>query len=126
MGHKDKGSKKSGGDDRRRDHRYDRNVPLRVGEGGPDGLRAESINISTRGIYCKVPQYVHPFSKLRVALDLPFVSRKGATVECDGVVVRVEPENETAGVDEYRLAIYFLNLDREAADLVECFLAESH
>lgn len=123
---KDKGPKKTSGEDRRRDHRYERNVPLRVGESGPEGLRAESINISTRGIYCKVPEYVHPFSKLKVALDLPFVSREPATVECEGVVVRVEPEAPTPGADEYRLAIYFLNLDRDAAELVESFLAESH
>lgn len=112
--------------DRRRDARYDRSFSVRVGGNSSDGLRAESINISSRGLYCKVPRFVHPFSKLNVALDLPFVVRGAAKVECEGVVVRVEPEVEVPGLREYRLAIYFLNLDRGAADAIQAFLAEGH
>jgi hypothetical protein len=118
-------AEQQGGRDRRRDARFDRSFSLRVGENS-EGIRAESINISSRGLYCKVPRYVHPFSKLRIALDLPFVSRTPGKVECDAVVVRVEPEMEESGAKEYRLAIYFLNLDRPSADLVQAFLAEGH
>ncbi len=107
--------------ERRRDPRYDRSVPLRMGHEG-QGLRAESINISTRGLYCKVGRFVPAFSKLRVALDLPFPEGDHRTVECDGVVVRVEPEQEMPGVQEYRLAIYFLNLDQPSARVIEEFL----
>ena len=32
-------------------------------------------------------------------------------MECEGVVVRVEPETELPGTREYRLAIYFLDLE---------------
>jgi len=112
--------------DRRRDARFDRTVPVRVIGDGADGLRAESINISSRGLYCKVSRFVEPFSKLNVVLDLPFISRGVAKVECEGVVVRSEPEIETAGLKEYRLAIYFLNLDQGAAELIHSFLAEGH
>ncbi len=107
--------------ERRRDPRYEASFPLRVGGDG-EGVRAESINISTRGLYCKVPRHVKPFSKLRVALDLPFDHGDHRTVECDGVVVRVEPEVETPGVAEYRLAIYFLNLGPQGARIIEEFL----
>ncbi len=113
-----------GGRERRRDPRYPRSVPLRMGHDGM-GVRAESINISTRGLYCKVPRYVAPFSKLRVALDLPFSANDHRTVECDGVVVRVEPDSEAPGVGEYRLAIYFLNLDQPGARMIEDFLSAS-
>ncbi|MBI5015576.1 MAG: PilZ domain-containing protein [Deltaproteobacteria bacterium] len=112
--------------DRRRDHRFDRRFSVQVAGDSTEGLRAESINISSRGLYCKVPRYVHPFSKLNVALDLPFVGRDAGKMECEGVVVRVEPETELPGVKEYRLAIYFLNLDRAAADAIHAFLAEGH
>ncbi|GAB4266297.1 MAG: hypothetical protein Kow0092_19140 [Deferrisomatales bacterium] len=114
------------GAERRRDPRYNRALPLRVGDRGAEGLRAESINVSTRGLYCKVPRYVPPFSKLKVALDLPFAAREPATLECEGVVVRVEPEAESPGVGEYKLAIYFLELPKADAALIEAFLAESH
>ncbi|MHB8763769.1 MAG: PilZ domain-containing protein [Deferrisomatales bacterium] len=113
------------GAERRRDARYPRNVAVRVGHDA-DGVRAQSINISGRGLYCTVPRYVHPFSKLKVSLDLPFTSRAAATVECDGVVVRIDPDVPSAAVSEYRLAIYFLNLDRRDARLVEEFLSEVH
>ena len=123
MGTSDQAHKEA---ERRRDPRYDRNLRVHVGGSSADGLRAESINISSRGLYCKVPRYVHPFSKLNVALDLPFVSSGVAKVECEGVVVRVEPEAEMPGLNEYRLAIYFLNLERHAADAIHAFLAEGH
>lgn len=118
-------SKENQGPDRRRDPRYRRSVPVRMGHDG-EGVRAESINISTRGLYCKVPRYVQPFSKLKVSLDLPFATREPVTLECDGVVVRVEPDAETPGVAEYRLAIYFLDLDADGAAVIEEFLAETH
>ena len=114
------------GKDRRRDERFDRSVAVRVGHDSVDGVRAESINISTRGLYCKVTRYVQPFSKTRVCLELPFVARDAEALECDGVVVRVEPDVEAPGVDEYRLAIYFLNLGHRQAELIEDFLAEAH
>lgn len=112
--------------ERRREPRYDRNLPLRVGHDSTDGLRAESINISTRGLYCKSPRYVAPFAKLRVAVELPFVGGDTATVECEGVVVRVEPEVETVGVKDYRLAVYFLNLEDSCAELIARFVEETH
>ncbi len=117
--------KDQGDSDRRREERYERRFSLRVGDHA-DGLKAESINISSRGLYCKVPRYVQPFSKLRIALDLPFAARESAKVECEAVVVRVEPDVEEPPAKEYRLAIYFLNLDRGAADLIHSFLAEGH
>lgn len=110
--------------ERRRNQRAFKNVPIMVGHDSEEGLKAESINISTRGLYCKVAQYVPPFSKLKVALELPNDFGKNAEVECEGVVVRVEPEEETVGVKEYNLAIYFLDLDPDAARIVANFVAE--
>ena len=119
-------SAETAGKERRKEERFRRSVPLRVGHDSVDGVRAESINISTRGLYCKVTRYVQPFSKTRVCLELPFVARDPESMECDGVVVRVEPDVEAPGIDEYRLAIYFLNLGRRQAELIEDFLAEAH
>lgn len=110
--------------ERRRDPRYAKTFSVEVAGDSAEGLKAESINISTRGLYCKVPRYVQPFSKLRVALDLPFVARTGERVECEGVVVRVDRDEVSSS--DYRLAIYFLDLDRRSADLIGEFLSEGH
>ncbi len=120
------GREKSGGDDeRRRDPRYARSLPIVVHDRA-DGVRAESINVSSRGLYCRVERYVEPFSKLKVVFELPFPGAEPSAVECDGVVVRVEPEQETPGVRDYCVAIYFLNLGQEEAALIEEFLAATH
>jgi hypothetical protein len=113
-----------GGAERRRDQRYEKSFSLEVAGDSTEGLKAESINISTRGLYCKVPRYLQPFSKLRVALDLPFASRKTERIDCEGVVVRID--RDEGGAEEYRLAIYFLDLDRRSAELIGEFLAEGH
>ena len=57
-----KKAKEETGSERRRDPRHERTVPLLVGGDTAEGLRAESINVSTRGLYCKVPRYIQPFS----------------------------------------------------------------
>ena len=62
-----KSGKEAGGAERRKEPRYDRSLPVRVADDSPDGLKAESINISSRGLYCKVRRYVQPFSKLPTA-----------------------------------------------------------
>lgn len=118
--------KEPGGADRRGAERHERVLPVRMGHDGGEGLRAESINISSRGLYCKVSRYVQPFSKLKVSLDLPFADGDPVPLECDGVVVRVEPDVETPGTREYRLAIYFLDLDPASTGVIETFLAETH
>ena len=121
-----KSGKEAGGAGRRKEPRYDRSLPVRVADDSPDGLKAESINISTRGLYCRTKRYVAPFAKLKVAMELPFASRDPATVECEGVVVRVEPQTEALGGKEYRVAVYFLNVERETQDLIAQYIEESH
>ena len=63
-----------------------------------------------------------------VSSGAPLAIVQGVILSEAGVllVVRVEPDVEAPGVDEYRLAIYFLNLGHRQADLIEDFLAEAH
>lgn len=108
--------------ERRRDERHPRTLRFQVNSGQRDALEAESVNLSTRGLYCLVERYVAPFSKLRVGLDLHGADGGSHRLDCEGVVVRVEPEAEKPDVKEYRVAIYFLNLPREDAELVARYL----
>lgn len=112
--------------ERRRNQRSHKSVSVMVGHDSVEGFKVESINISTRGLYCKVSRYVPPFSKLRVALELPDDEGQCSAVECEGVVVRVEPEEETVGIKEYNLAVYFLDLNPDAAKRVGAFVAENN
>lgn len=103
--------------ERRRDSRYDRRLRFHFQNGDADRIAAETINISSRGLYCVVPKPVPAMTKLRVALDLP-LGGETKRMECEGVVVRSEKTDDGA----CRVAIYFLNLDREAAAALERYL----
>ena len=103
-------------DDRRRDQRFERDFDIEL----TDGLRARSVNISSRGIYCVVDEPLPLFSKLHVTVDLPVEEGELLKIECDGVVVRAEPEEE-----QFNVAIYFLDLDPATAERVERFLPDA-
>ena len=104
--------------------RLSRSLPLWICSDTMDSFRTELITISPSGLYCRVPTYIHPYSKLMVTFDLPFVSGDSATVECEGIVVRIEPGVEIPGIQEHRLAIDFCNLDHETTCLLHDFLEE--
>lgn len=104
--------------ERRRDPRFDvSDIKLQLKE----GLPAKSINLSTRGLYCTVEKKIPEFSKLRIAIELPFSDGSTYKVECDGIVVRCASVREK-GKTTYSTAIYFLNLDSQKAAVVEDFL----
>lgn len=104
--------------ERRRDRRFTRNdLSLTL----TDGVKAQSVNISTRGLYCMTDRPLPEFSKLKVCLELPFSDGDRYRIECEGVVVRSEPQSRAPNT-AYSVAIYFLNLDSERAAVIEDFL----
>lgn len=104
--------------ERRRDKRVPRNdVFLTL----TDGIKAQSVNISTRGLYCVTDRPLPEFSKLKVCLEIPLPQgQPPCKIDCDGVVVRSELQAATNSA--YNVAIYFLNLDSERAAVIEDFL----
>lgn len=63
-------------------------------------------NISCVGAYCRIDKYIPPFTKVLVRLALPAGAGskgKAGNVECKGVVVRTEDENEGG----FNIAIFF-------------------
>jgi hypothetical protein len=109
-------------DERRKDPRFERLLDLKVGSPGQEGVSARSGNISRKGLYCTVAEYIEPFSKLTISLALEVPDGTRHQLECDGVVVRTEPEEPTAAVDEYSIAIYFTDLSPEIAGKIDEYL----
>ena len=93
-----------------------------VGHKGHESIALQTYNISASGLYCRVPQYVAPFTRLKVAMFLP-VGDAQERVEFQGAVVRADPEEPTAAVEEYHLAIFFEGLTDEAQSVIRRYLA---
>ena len=109
---------------RRREVRYDINLPLRVYADSENHFSAEIINLSSQGLYCRVPQQIQPYSKLKFSIDLPFKGRTPAPLVSEGIVLRSDRAQITDR-DEYGAAILFTSLDLEKACLLRDFLLET-
>jgi len=93
--------------ERRRTPRVSTQIPLIIShESGT--LEAKTENLSATGAYCTLKHYLAPMTKLQIRLELPGGS-KPATVNCQGVVVRVHPPAPTPKAT-YQLAIFFNEL----------------
>lgn len=103
--------------ERRRSQRVSARMPLKVhldpeqtAAGGIDGL--ETINISLSGVYFRSRRYMAPMTKLAMGLELAVEgaddrSVEHALVQCQGLVVRTQPEQEQSGDGEYEIAVFF-------------------
>jgi hypothetical protein len=98
-------------------------------EGVPDagGVFAEmqTENLSVGGVYCSSSQDFPEMTKLAVRLRLPMNDRRlsVATVEAEAVVVRRELVRAADGDPQYRLALFFTNMDDRSSDLLTDYLA---
>ena len=108
-------------EERRRDPRFEKTLSFQIQNGGAGRLAAESINISSRGLYCRAPEPVPVMSKLNISLNLPFPGGKSELLECEGVVVRAEKDADGSS----RIAIYFLNFNAAKADILNRYLASA-
>jgi hypothetical protein len=89
---------------------------------GDDRSRAESLNVSANGVYFASESFIPLLTKLRVTLELPGEGGTASRVSCDGVVVRTEPETETASVREYQVACYFTEISEADRTRLESYI----
>ncbi|MGE5307673.1 MAG: PilZ domain-containing protein [Deltaproteobacteria bacterium] len=89
------------GKERRIHPRIDKQLPLNVVVNGYDFV-TNTQNLSCLGTYCRIDKYIPPFTRVRIKLDLP-VKKETCNVECDGVVVRTEDEDD----GNFNIAIFF-------------------
>lgn len=102
------------GQERRRYPRSRRGLPT-IADNSSPGVLNHVDNISASGILCHTINPIPLMTKMSVVLELPkpFDRR----VECEGVVVRCDPEE--VGDDKFRVAILYTRMtdeDREALE----------
>jgi hypothetical protein len=89
---------------------------------GADRTRAESLNVSANGVYFSSRAFIPLLTRLRITLELPEGAGASSRVACDGVVVRTEPEAESAAVAEYEVACYFTDMSDTDRERLESYI----
>jgi len=95
--------------DRRGSNRVPARLSMEIVLGG-DRAHAESLNVSANGVYFSSRSFIPLLTRLRVTLELPGDGGSTSRVSCDGVVVRTDPEAESASAREYQIACYFTEI----------------
>lgn len=103
--------------ERRRSQRVSGRLPLKVfldseGKLQDDGEGLETINISASGVYFRSKRFLAPMTKLALGLELAVEgadpnSIEHALVQCQGLVVRIQPEEEQPAGSTYEVAVFF-------------------
>ena len=115
--------------ERRQSQRIDARMKLEVkvplGDGQLQPASLETINISSSGIYFRSEHFIEPMTKLGMCLELPVSSATEgaapeiATLDSEGIVVRVSPEEEAPDVDRYEIAVFFTHIEPEGLQALE-------
>lgn len=85
--------------------RIKHDIPLKIAANGYDFITTTQ-NVSCVGAYCHINKYIPPFTRIMIKLTFPVPSdkkKKSCNVECKGVVVRTDDENEGG----FNVAIFF-------------------
>jgi len=118
------------GRERRRSARVDAKVALKLsgaGTGLPsDSVTTESINVGAEGIYCFVPHFVAPLTKLQVTMVLPVRAKRSQVrnevMNTEAVVVRCQPAGKEG--HGFRIACFFSSLSPEARAVLEEYVRQ--
>jgi c-di-GMP-binding flagellar brake protein YcgR len=109
--------------ERRRAVRVDAQLSLQVHLPLSEGpTEVETINVSSAGMYFRSPEFVEPMTKLELTFDLPIGEEDVATVECEGIVVRTQPELPDGEVAAYEVAVFFTTIDERSHESLERYL----
>jgi hypothetical protein len=120
--------------DRRSFPRFNASIPLDLvipGSKTEEPLHATSVNVSMNGVYCHVDRHIPLFTRTHVRFVNPNQKSASAPIvsQCEGIVVRVEPEPEELNRTGYRVALCFQRLfqqEREALQqMINAHTAES-
>lgn len=83
-------------------------------------LQANSINLSSGGIYCEIPAFLPPLTKVTLSFELPGIpDGPGKAITCSGVVVRCD---KYVDEDGYQAACCFTDLAEEDKEFIEDFV----
>lgn len=94
--------------DRRREPRIAEALPIAFSDATGD-FAAHTKNLSASGVYCTIPQFIPPMTKLSLRFELSDRGRR-VTIRCSGVVVRVDPVILNTEQGRYNIAVFFTDL----------------
>ncbi len=86
-----------------------------------------TINVSASGLYFESHKWIEPMTKLALSFDVPTDpedSERVARVDCEGLVVRVVPEEPEEGIGSYEIAVFFTTIDAESLHHLESFVEQ--
>lgn len=110
--------------DRRRAPRVRARVVLSSEKDGEPFIM-ETVDISVSGAYCVVDRFVPLMSRVSISMELPEQgsSAAGRMVQAEGIVVRVEPEEDALDNSPgYRLALFFSHVEGDGRASLESFV----
>ncbi|MDD5613454.1 MAG: PilZ domain-containing protein [Candidatus Omnitrophica bacterium] len=91
----------------------DASLPLKLFHTDADFI-TETINISSGGAYCQIDRFIPVMTKLKILMFLPIIGRnRSHKIECEGIIVRTEPEYPADDIDKYNIAIFFSNIAKK-------------
>lgn len=111
--------------ERRQHPRIFKKLPLKLKIDSFD-LTAETLNISSSGLYCQIDKYLKPMIKVSIVLLLPLKlknnTRVTKKVSCEGVIVRIDKIQEE---NKFNIAIFFSDLPKTSAENISRYI-ETH
>ncbi|MBU1625762.1 PilZ domain-containing protein [bacterium] len=95
--------------------RIKESLKLDSSESKQEGLiEAQTIDISKTGASCILSKYIPPFTKLKMMLSIPDTNSEiNEQIECESVIVRVEPAITFDEEKKYKVALYFVDITEE-------------
>ncbi len=98
--------------ERRRFPRVEACLPLKLFSAAEADFITETINIGSGGAYCRTEKFIPVMTRLKILMLLPKEDKKSVKIECEGIVVRVDPEIPSQDVRDYMIAIYFSRMKK--------------
>ena len=117
--------------ERRKATRFGAHLDLKVHNGAESGGEVldgvPTINVSASGLYFQSRSWIEPMTKLALSFDVPIDpndSNRVSRVDCEGLVVRVVPEDPQEEVEAYEIAVFFTTIDAESLHHLENYVEQ--
>ncbi|UCF06981.1 MAG: PilZ domain-containing protein [bacterium] len=110
--------------ERRKAQRVEAKLAISI-SGGRGEAMGQTLNISTNGVYFKSSRFIEPLTKVQLELIIPDPAdpkKEGTPVMCDGLIVRVDPEQEDPSVSIYHAAIFFTYISESAQKTLDNYI----
>lgn len=107
--------------ERRRAQRVDASLAINLHLDTGSG-QAETLDVSANGVHFRAPDYIEPMTKLALSFDVDFGDGETGSVECEGIVARVQPDLPSDDVEAYDVAVFFTTIDAESLHRLERYV----